>query len=277
METSTMGSVLVTAKIESLEDLYQVERGSLPADQVRRVEVKDALVDTGATILSMPKRLIDQLGLRPVRTRRARSSAGPVTLQVYGAVRLTVEGRDCLSDVAGSAPERCPALIGQIPLELLDFVVDPVGRRTGNPVHGGEHMLDMFRGGAVTSRQSPPAPGTASPARTPGTPPPPVETCVIFSARRPNSSTASAVSPPPTIVTPFDPAIASATACVPLLYGSSSNLPSGPFHTTVAAFRTAAVYSAIVFRADIDADPAVGDLALHDAGRPRASIFSTIR
>ncbi len=144
METSTMGSVLVTAKIESLEDLYQVERGSLPADQVRRVEVKDALVDTGATILSMPKRLIDQLGLRPVRTRRARSSAGPVTLQVYGAVRLTVEGRDCLSDVA-EVPDDCPVLIGQIPLELLDFVVDPVGRRLiGNPAHGGEHMLDMF-------------------------------------------------------------------------------------------------------------------------------------
>ena len=77
METSTMGSVLVTAKIESLEDLYQVERGSLPADQVRRVEVKDALVDTGATILSMPKRLIDQLGLRPVRTRRRGAAPAP--------------------------------------------------------------------------------------------------------------------------------------------------------------------------------------------------------
>ena len=35
METPTMGNVLVTAKIESLEDLYQVERGNLPADQVR--------------------------------------------------------------------------------------------------------------------------------------------------------------------------------------------------------------------------------------------------
>ncbi len=75
METQTMGSVLVTAKIESLEDLYQVDRGSLPADQVRRVEVTDALVDTGATILSMPKRLIDHLGLRP--SARGRRGAAP--------------------------------------------------------------------------------------------------------------------------------------------------------------------------------------------------------
>jgi len=36
-------------------------------------------------------------------------------------------------------------LIGQIPLELLDFVVDPFGQRlVGNPDHGGEHMIDMF-------------------------------------------------------------------------------------------------------------------------------------
>ncbi len=144
METSTMGSVLVAAKIESIEDLSQVQRGSLPAAQVRRVEVTDALVDTGATMLSMPKRLIEQLGLYPVRIRRARSSAGPVHVQIYSPVRLTILERDCTIEVA-EVPDDCPVLIGQIPLELLDFVVDPVGRRLiGNPAHGGEHMLDMF-------------------------------------------------------------------------------------------------------------------------------------
>jgi predicted aspartyl protease len=144
METSTMGKVLITAKIESLEDLYGVELGHLSSDQVRRVEVKDALVDTGATILSMPKRLIDQLGLRPTRTRRARTSAGPVTLQMYGTARLTIQERDCLTEVA-EVPDDCPVLIGHLPLEWLDFVVDPVNQRLiGNPEHGGEQMLDMF-------------------------------------------------------------------------------------------------------------------------------------
>jgi predicted aspartyl protease len=144
METQTVGRILVTAKIESLGDLYMVEKGLLPAEQVRSVEVHDALVDTGATIVSMPKRLIDQLGLLPVRTRRAPSSAGSVTLQIYGAVRLTVQGRDCLSDVA-EVPDDCPVLIGQVPLELLDFVADCKNHRLiGNPEHGGEHMLDMY-------------------------------------------------------------------------------------------------------------------------------------
>ena len=42
-------------------------------------------------------------------------------------------------------PDDCPVLIGQIPLELLDFVVDPVRQQLiGNPEHGGEHILEIY-------------------------------------------------------------------------------------------------------------------------------------
>ncbi len=35
--------------------------------------------------------------------------------------------------------------IGQVPLELLDFVVDMRQRKLiGNPAHGGEHMYELF-------------------------------------------------------------------------------------------------------------------------------------
>jgi hypothetical protein len=37
METAAMGKVVVTAKIENLGDLYEVKKGLLPDDQVRRV------------------------------------------------------------------------------------------------------------------------------------------------------------------------------------------------------------------------------------------------
>ena len=43
------------AVIESLDDVYRVQRGEIPQAQVRRVEVADALVDTGATGLSLPR------------------------------------------------------------------------------------------------------------------------------------------------------------------------------------------------------------------------------
>lgn len=139
-----MGKVLVPARIENVNDLYCVQRGLIAADEIRSIEVAEALVDTGATALSMPKRLIEQLGLLPLRRRRARTTAGDVEVQVYGTVRLTVQDRDCTVDVSEVA-ENCPVLIGQVPLELLDFVVDPVGQRLiGNPAHGGEHMIDLY-------------------------------------------------------------------------------------------------------------------------------------
>jgi hypothetical protein len=42
-------------------------------------------------------------------------------------------------------PDDCPVLIGQVPLEVLDFVVDPQGQRLiGNPAHGGEQILEIY-------------------------------------------------------------------------------------------------------------------------------------
>src|SRR5262249_33124961 len=133
MRTATMGKVLVTAKIENLEDLFNTEKGLLPADQVRLVEVSDALVDTGATGLLMPKRMIAALGLRPFRTQQARGLGGAVPLPMYSAVRLTIKGRECTLDV-GEIPDDFPVIIGQVPLKLLDWVVDLKGQQLiGNP------------------------------------------------------------------------------------------------------------------------------------------------
>ena len=115
MET-TLGKVIVTARIENVGDLYLVHQGKMPPEQVRHVDVTDALADTGATTLSMPKRLIAQLGLVPLRTRNVRTATGLTTLQTYGAAHLVVQDRECTCDVTEVSDE-CPVLIGQIPLE----------------------------------------------------------------------------------------------------------------------------------------------------------------
>ena len=52
METAEMGRVTTDATIENLKDLWDAERGRLPAGEVRRV-IGDALVDTGATLLAL--------------------------------------------------------------------------------------------------------------------------------------------------------------------------------------------------------------------------------
>jgi predicted aspartyl protease len=145
METTSMGKVVVTAKIENLEDLFNAERGLISAGDVRSIEVVDALVDTGATGLLVPKSMIARLGLTPLRMRQARGlGGGTVPLPMYRAARLTIQGRDCAIDV-GEIGDEFPVLIGQVPLELLDWVIDPGGQRLiGNPEYGGEHIMDIF-------------------------------------------------------------------------------------------------------------------------------------
>ncbi len=139
-----MGRTVTDATVENLQDLFDADRGMLPPEKVRRITVTDALVDTGATLLSLPSKLIHSLGLSKKYRKRVTSSTGEGEADVYGTVRLTIQGRECPLDVV-EVPDTVPVLIGQIPLEYLDFVVDPRNRRLiGNPAHGGEHVFELY-------------------------------------------------------------------------------------------------------------------------------------
>jgi len=139
-----MGRVTAEVTLESMRDLYAVELGNITDDQVRRVIVSDALVDTGATLLSLPTRIIQQLGLNRVSTKRVLASTGIREAGIYDPVRLTIMGRSCTMDVI-EVPDTVPVLVGQIPLEHLDFVVDLRDQKLiGNPRHNGEHVYEMF-------------------------------------------------------------------------------------------------------------------------------------
>ena len=144
LEPETMGRVLTEATIENLEDLWAAKRGLVSPEDVRRIVVADALVDTGATLLSLPQRLIRQLGLAKTGTKRITSSTGGGEAGMYEAVRLTIRGRTCTMDVM-EVPDDVPVLIGQLPLEHLDLVVDLRSRSLiGNPAHGGEHVYELY-------------------------------------------------------------------------------------------------------------------------------------
>lgn len=139
-----MGKVAVEARIEKLEDIFAVEEGWIAPGEVRTVDVTNALADTGATGLSMPRSLVERLGLMYRQTRTATTAAGPVAMRIFGSAQLSLLGRDCPVDVT-ELPDGCPVLIGQIPLEAMDFVVDPPSRRViGNPAHGGEQIIDIY-------------------------------------------------------------------------------------------------------------------------------------
>lgn len=144
METTEMGRVTTEATLENLEDLWASKRGLIGPEEVRRLVVVDALVDTGATLLSLPTRMIHALGLSKVSSKRVTSSIGLAEASIHEAVRLTIGGRSCTMDVM-EVPDTVPVLIGQLPLEHLDFVVDLRSRTlVGNPEHGGEHIYELY-------------------------------------------------------------------------------------------------------------------------------------
>ncbi|QDV38496.1 retroviral-like aspartic protease family protein [Tautonia plasticadhaerens] len=99
METEPVGRAVTEARIENLEDLWAVKKGVMTPDEARAETVPDALVDTGATLLSLPTEMIRRLGLSRTGTRRVRSSSGVGEAGMYEAVRLTIG--------AGVAPWTC--------------------------------------------------------------------------------------------------------------------------------------------------------------------------
>jgi predicted aspartyl protease len=149
VEKRDMGRVTAEITVENLKDLWDAKEGQIADSAIRRATIPDALVDTGATFLSLPTTLIQKLGLRKSSSRRIMTSKGPAESDVYEsdvyeAVRLTIQGRTCTQDVM-EVPDQVPALVGQLPLEALDFVVDPIQQRvSGNPAHGGEQMYDLL-------------------------------------------------------------------------------------------------------------------------------------
>ena len=144
LEKYEMGRVVVPIVVENFGDLWNAENELIPADAVRRVEISNALVDTGSTTLALPVSIISKLGLRKRNEKNAITSGGKRIINVFEAVRLTILGRDCTVDVM-EVRDDVPALIGQISLEMLDLVVDSRSRKlTGNPAHNGEHVLELL-------------------------------------------------------------------------------------------------------------------------------------
>ena len=139
-----MGRVMTRVKIANSTDVENVGRGLMTPNEVRRVEI-DALVDTGATMLALPEDVVRQLGAPSLGIRKVRDARGIVIeVEWVGNLRIEILGREMTTDAlvlpAGATP-----LIGQIPLEALDLVVDPKSRELRvNPESPDVPLLDLM-------------------------------------------------------------------------------------------------------------------------------------
>lgn len=139
---ANMGKVIVRIKLTNLKDIFLKTAGARRA-KPRNVEV-EALVDTGATRLYLKPSIIKKLGLVRTDTVRSNTTNGQVLRGKYEPVQLELMGRREISEVV-EIPENVPNLLGQVPLEVLDLVVDSRGQRLiPNPAHGGEQMSEEY-------------------------------------------------------------------------------------------------------------------------------------
>lgn len=136
-----MGRVVAEVLVLNVDDLRRGERGDAKALRSHTVA---ALVDSGATFFCLPADLIERLGLPFNRNRPTNTISGPMTLRIFGGARIEVQGRACDVEVM-ELPVGRQALLGQLPLEALDFWIDTAKQRlVGNPEHGGEWMAEVF-------------------------------------------------------------------------------------------------------------------------------------
>ena len=130
-------------KLANLEDLHAVRLGVKKPEEVRRLTVEDALVDTGATRLCLPTSRIEHLGLTPVSKRTARTATGIVERTLYSEVEYTLLERSSTIRVT-NLPEGSPILIGHMVLEELDLCVDMKRGLIYNPAHGDDWIEEQL-------------------------------------------------------------------------------------------------------------------------------------
>lgn len=123
-----MGEVKVQIELENFVDRDRFSENRIQEDEIRRYQMV-AIVDTGAVMLSLPQDVVENLGLKILRTvivtyaderKEERPVAGTVTIKIGNRFMNT----DCIV-----GPPLSEALIGQVILEELDLIPDCQNQR----------------------------------------------------------------------------------------------------------------------------------------------------
>lgn len=122
------------AKLWNYGDEVLSQRGFIPPEEVRSIELEEAIVDTGSTRLVLTRELVQRLGLLlvgeiTVKYADSRTASKPIARGVL----VEIMGRDSIFDAV--VEDQGEPLIGMEVLEALDLWPDPQrGILTTNPL-----------------------------------------------------------------------------------------------------------------------------------------------
>ena len=139
-----MGQVIEQVLIKNYDDSIKFELGFIKEQDKREVTI-NAIVETGASYLCLPPKVIKQLGLKYYNTSSVRTGNGLDDLRFFIGAEIFVRDRFTQLPIMENKSVEIPPLIGVLVLEAMDYIVNPIsGQVEGNPQHGGQWMADMF-------------------------------------------------------------------------------------------------------------------------------------
>jgi clan AA aspartic protease len=136
-----MGNVYAEITVTNKKDIMKAESGIIAEKDVRS-QTMTVLVDTGASNLIINEEICRQLGLGTVATREANLAGGG-----KGFCKITetvqVQWKDRIATVDPIAFSDGKPLLGIIPLEIMDLIVDP-NRRELVGAHGDKIVMMAY-------------------------------------------------------------------------------------------------------------------------------------
>ena len=137
-----MGIVREEITLKNVFDIGKAQDGLIKDEEIRQTTVT-AMVDTGAVTLVINEKLREQLGLKVQGSRWATLANETMEMvKIAEPVRVCWKNRSMICEplvVSGNGE----ILLGAIPLEDMDLIVDPV-RQVLTGAHGDE-IVSMIK------------------------------------------------------------------------------------------------------------------------------------
>jgi len=123
-----MGHVNVQLTLKNLDDAKRAKKGEMPEHEIRKTTVT-AMVDTGATTLVINKKLFQELGLEVMDEQLITFANDAKELcKLTEPVGIYCNNR-FVAMQALVVEEASEVLLGVLPLEGMDFIVDTINHK----------------------------------------------------------------------------------------------------------------------------------------------------
>ena len=138
-----MGHVHASIELINSTDLEMARRNQLDKDEVRRIRV-EAMVDSGAFYMVINENIQQYLQIPVIGKKRVGLADGtPIGCDHVFPIGIRFENRTANCD-AIVLPGNTQPLLGMLPLEQMDVLIDPVRQKLiVNPAHPDYAVLKL--------------------------------------------------------------------------------------------------------------------------------------